>query len=330
MNRSFCFGICLALCVVGLSARADGQAQGASYPSRPIKLIVGVSPGSGSDVVARIIGQKLGELLGQSLVIDNRSGAAGTIATTAGARAPADGYTLTLATTSTLITAPALAADARYDAERDFVPVATVARTPFVLVVGAKPGMPTTLAELVAAIRARPHSFASDGSGTIGHLASEMLLKRVGVTAQHVPYRGSVQALSDVAGGQLTFASDVVAAALPWLRDGKIRALAVSSHSRIDALPDVPTFSESGVPGLDQFTLYAWWVLLAPAGTPTDIVSRLSRATATALESDDVKAKLKALELEPLILPPPALATFLHGEIPFWQDFIKESGFGTK
>lgn len=318
----------LRLCAALLAAVAvSAQAQEAPFPRQPVKVLVGFAAGTGSDVVMRLVGQRMSELLGQPIVVDNRPGAAGTIATEAGARAPADGYTLTLGTTSTLITAPALSTNVRYDVERDFVPVVPLARTAFVLVVGTEAQAPKSLTELVAALRARPQSFASAGTGTITHLASEMFMKRAGLGAQHVPYKGSAQALGDVAGGQLLFASDTIAAALPLIRAGKVRPLGVTSNARVAALPDVPTFAESGVPGLAGFTLYAWWGLMAPARTPANVVAVLNGAVAKALDSDDVKAKLRGLELEPFWLAPPAFGTFLRDETPVWNKFIRDSGF---
>lgn len=311
---------CLALAAVT-------AAQAPAWPKQPVKVLVGFAPGTGSDVVMRLVGQKMGDVLGQPIVVDNRPGAAGIIATDAGAHAAPDGYTLTLGTTSTLITAPALSPNARYDVERDFVAVAPLARTAFVLVVANDPGAPKTLGELAASLRAKPASFASAGTGTITHLASEMFMKRAGLAAQHVPYKGSAQALGDVAGGQLLFASDTIAAALPLLRAGKLRALAVSSGARIGALPDVPTFTESGVPGLAGFTLYAWWGLVAPARTPHDVVTALNAAATRSIESDDVKGKLRALELEPFVATPSGFAAFIQQETPVWNKFIRESGF---
>lgn len=314
----------LAATALGLTTVAT--AQPTPWPTQPVKLLVGFTPGTGSDVVARLVSEKMGAYLGQPVVIDNRPGAAGTIATEAVARAAPDGYTLALGTTSTLITTPALSANVRYSVERDFVAVSPLARTAFVLVVGVGPGAPKTLAELVAALRAKPESFASAGAGTVTHLASEMFMKRAGLTAQHVPYKGSSQALTDVAGGQLLFASDTIAAALPLIRAGKVRALAITGGARIAALPDVPTLSESGVPGLAGFTLYAWWGLMAPARTPADIVARINDATTRALDNEEVRAKLRGLELEPFTAKPAAFAAFIGDEIPVWGKFIKDSG----
>lgn len=319
-------GICRYLLAASVAFAVVAPVQAAAWPTQPVKVLVGFTPGTGSDVVVRLVGDRMAAYLGEPIVVENRPGAAGTIATETVARATPDGYTLALGTTSTLLTAPALSPNIRYNVERDFVAVAPLARTAFVLVTGTGPGTPRTLGELVTALRAKPESFASAGTGTITQLATEMFLRRADVTAQHIPYKGSAQALSDVAGGQLLFASDTVAAALPLIHGGKLRALAVTAGARIAAIPDVPTFSDSGVPGLAGFTLHAWWGLLAPARTPAEVVTRLNAAAAHALESDEVRSRLRSLELEPFVLAPAAFERFLREEAPLWGRFIKDTG----
>ena len=194
-----------ALCITLLAAAAaTAWAQPAEhFPSRPIKIIVAFAPGTGSDAVARIVASAMGAALGQSVIVENHSGAAGTLGTEQGARAAADGYTLTLATTSTLLTNPALNPKLRYQPDKDFVPIAGLARTPFVLVTADRADTPRSLAELKARLASAGGAFGSSGTGTIGHLAAEYFVRQAGVQAVHVPYRGSGQALSDVAGGQL-------------------------------------------------------------------------------------------------------------------------------
>jgi tripartite-type tricarboxylate transporter receptor subunit TctC len=297
-----------------------------TWPSRPVKVLVGFAPGTGSDIAMRIFGRKLGELLGQPVVVENRPGAAGVLAMQAGAKAPPDGYTLTLATTSTLITGPALSRHAHYHPDRDFVAVAPLARSAFIVVASADRDAPKSLAELVATLRARPSSYASPGTGTVTHLVTELFLKRVGVTAQHVPYKGSTQALGDVAGSHLLFATDTVAAAIPLIRSGRLRALAVTGRARVAALPDVPTFAESGIAGLDDVALDGWMALLAPAGTPPGVIRLLNDAASRAIDSNDVRASLRSLELEPFTLPPEAFADFLEQQTPVWIRFIHDSG----
>ena len=313
-----------AACAALLAAAAAAFAQPAErFPARPITLIVAFAPGTGSDAVARIVAGALGSVLGQSVVVDNRSGAGGALGTEHGARAAADGHTLTLATTSTLLTLPALNPKLRYRPDQDFVPVAGLARTPFVLVTANTAQAPHSLAELKARLAGAGGAFGSAGNGTITHLAAEYFVRQAGVQAVHAPYRGSGQALSDVAGGQLLFACDTPAAALPLIRGGKLRALAVSAPQRLPALPDVPTGAEAGLPSFD---LSAWWGLVAPAGTPPAVVAILSEAAQKALSTPEVRQQLEALQLQPLPLGAQAFGALIRNEAPFWSDFLRRSG----
>ncbi len=293
------------------------------FPARPITLIVAFAPGTGSDTVARIVAGAMGTALGQTVVVDNRSGAGGALGTEHGARAAADGHTLTLATTSTLLTLPALNPKLRYQPDKDFVPVAGLARTPFVLVTADTAQAPHSLGELKARLVGGGGAFGSAGNGTITHLAAEYFLRQAGVQAVHAPYRGSGQALSDVAGGQLLFACDTVAAALPLIRGGKLRALAVSAPQRLAALPGVPTGTEAGMPA---FELSAWWGLVAPAGTPPAVVAALSDGALKALAAPGVQQQLEALQLQPLPLDAAAFSALLRREAPFWAEFVRRSG----
>ncbi len=314
-----------ALCITLLAA-ATGTAwaqPGEHFPSRPIKIIVAFAPGTGSDAVARIVAGAMGAALDQSVIVENHSGAAGTLGTEQGARAAADGYTLTLATTSTLLTNPALNPKLRYQPDKDFVPIAGLARTPFVLVTADKAGTPHSLAELKARLAGTGGAFGSSGTGTIGHLAAEYFVRQAGVQAVHVPYRGSGQALTDVAGGQLLFACDTVAAALPLIRGGMLRALAVSAPQQLSTLPGVPTGAQAGMP---SFQLSAWWGLVAPAGTPPAVVALLSDAVLKALAAPQVRQTLDAQQLEPLPLGATAFGALMHDEAPFWAGFVRRSG----
>ena len=293
------------------------------FPARPITLIVAFAPGTGSDTVARIVAGAMGAALGQTVIVDNRSGAGGALGTEHGARAAADGHTLTLATTSTLLTLPALNPKLRYQPDKDFVPVAGLARTPFVLVTADTAQAPHSLGELKARLVGGGGAFGSAGNGTITHLAAEYFLRQAGVQAVHAPYRGSGQALSDVAGGQLLFACDTVAAALPLIRGGKLRALAVSAPQRLAALPGVPTGTEAGMPA---FELSAWWGLVAPAGTPPAVVAALSDGALKALAAPGVQQQLEALQLQPLPLDAAAFSALLRREAPFWAEFVRRRG----
>ncbi len=294
-----------------------------NFPARPIKVLVTFAPGTGGDLVARIVTTAMGPILGQPLVVDNRPGAGGALGTDQGLKAPADGYTLTLGTTSTLITTPALNPNVKYHAERDFAPVGGMARTAFLVVTANTPEAPRTLQELMARLKDKGGSFGSAGLGTITHLASEFLLKRAGVSATHVPYKGSAQSLTDVASGQLQFATDTVVAALPLVRGGRLRVLGVTSAERLPALPTAPTVAESGFPGVN---LTAWWGLMAPAATPPEVLRKLSDATLKALGTPEVKTQLAAQELEPFPLAGPAFGNLLREELPVWTQFVQQLG----
>ena len=311
------------IALLGLALAGTAGMAAEPFPSRPITLIVAFAPGTGSDAVARIVAGAMGNVLGQTVIVDNRSGAGGALGTEQGARAAADGTTLTLATTSTLLTNPALNPKLRYRPDKDFVPVAGLARTPFVLVTADKADTPHTLAELKTRLAGAGDAFGSAGNGTITHLAAEYFVRQAGVQAVHVPYRGSGQALSDVAGGQLLFACDTPAAALPLIRGGKLRALAVSAPQRLTALPGVPTGAEAGLPSFD---LSAWWGLVAPAGTPPAVVAILSEAAQKALTTPEVRQQLDALQLQPLPLGAEAFGALIRSEAPFWTEFLRRSG----
>jgi tripartite-type tricarboxylate transporter receptor subunit TctC len=316
-------GARFALAAVLASAALVAPAA-AEFPDKPVKIVVAFAPGTGSDVLARLVANGMGPILGGSVIVDNRPGGGGIVGTESVARSPADGYTITLGTTSTLVTNPALNPDVKYSVEKDFAPVAGLGKAWYVIVTANTPESPKTLAELTARMKAQPGAFASAGQGTITHLASEMYLHRMGVkNATHIPYKGSSQALTDVTGGQMLFASDTVAAALPLIRGGKLRALAVTAPERLATLPDVPTTKELGYPDLRA---HAWLVLMAPAGTPAPVVAKLADSAIKAMNTPDMREKLKAQELEPMILDSKALGEFIRNETPYWNNFIKSSG----
>lgn len=319
MLRLLAAGLSIAP-AIGWLPRAAAEAR---FPDKPIKLIVAFAPGTGSDVLARIMAASMGPLLGQPIIVDNRSGAGGVMGTEQGARSPADGYTLTLATTSTLLTNPALSPKVRYRADKDFTPVAGLARTAFVLVTAETSEAPHSIADLRKRLAQGGSSFGSAGVGTITHLAAEVFLKQAEQKAVHVPYRGSGAALTDVASGQLLFGCDTVVAALPLIRGGRLRALAVSSPQRLPALPDVPTAAEAGIP---KWQLSAWWGLVAPAGTPPTVVASLSNAALKALESPEVRGQLASQQLEAMALPAAGFGALIHSEQPFWSAFVRQTG----
>ncbi len=310
--------------LTGIALTLFAQPTMAQFPDKPVRIVVAFAPGTGSDVLARLVANGMTPLLGQSVIVDNRPGGGGIVGTESVARSPADGYTMTLGTTSTLVTNPALNPLVKYSVEKDFAPVAGLGKAWYVLVTANTPEAPKTFQELVARLKAQPAAFASAGQGTITHLASEMFLHRMDIkTATHIPYKGSGQALTDVSSGQVLFASDTLAAALPLIRAGKLRPLAVTAPDRVATLPEVPTTKELGYPDLRA---HAWLVLMAPTGTPQPVVAKLSDAAIKAMNAPDMREKLKAQELEPLILDPKQLTEFIRGEMPYWSDFIKRSG----
>jgi len=294
-----------------------------TFPNRPINLVVAFGPGTGSDTIARILSEKMREILGSPVTVENRLGGGGVIGTEYVARAKPDGYTLTMGTTSSLGTTPVLNPNAKYDVKKDFAFISGLAKSDYVIITSTRPGSPQTLGELLARLKKEPSSFASAGVGTITHLATEMLLHKASVSATHVPYKGSGQVIIDVAAGQVLFATDSPSAALPLIKSGKLRALAVTGPTRLGALPDVPTVAESGFPG---FQVLAWWCLAAPAGTPEAVIKKLSDAAQQAVASPEITDRLRKMEIEPMLLNAAELTAFIDKDIPAWTNFIKNSG----
>ena len=294
-----------------------------TFPNRPINLVVAFGPGTGSDTIARILSEKMREILGSPVTVENRLGGGGVIGTEYVARAKPDGYTLTMGSTSSLGTTPVLNPNAKYDVKKDFVFISGIAKSDYVIFTSTRPGSPQTLGELLARLKKEPSSFASAGVGTITHLATEMLLHKASLSATHVPYKGSGQVIVDVAAGQVLFATDSPSATLPLIQAGKLRALAVTGPTRISALPDVPTVAESGFPG---FQVLAWWCLAAPAGTPEAVINKLSDAAQKAVASPEITARLRKMEIEPMLMNAAELTDFINKDIPAWTNFIKSSG----
>ena len=294
-----------------------------TFPNRPINLVVAFGPGTGSDTIARILSEKMREILGSPVTVENRLGGGGVIGTEYVARAKPDGYTLTMGSTSSLGTTPVLNPNAKYDVKKDFVFISGIAKSDYVIFTSTRPGSPQTLGELLARLKKEPSSFASAGVGTITHLATEMLLHKSSLSATHVPYKGSGQVTIDVAAGQVLFATDSPSATLPLIKSGKLRALAVTGPTRISALPDVPTVAESGFPG---FQVLAWWCLAAPAGTPEAVIKKLSDAAQQAIASPEITARLRKMEIEPMLMNAAELTDFINKDIPAWTNFIRSSG----
>lgn len=302
-----------ALALLGLAACAPlAQAQD-NYPTKPIRLVVGFPAGGPTDVVARAFGDFAARALGQPVVVDNKPGANTILAAEAVASAPPDGYTLLLgALNHTMI--PALYSHrVKFDALRSFAPVCSMAVSPTVLVVG--PSMPVkTLAEFLAAVRAKPgeRTYATPGSGSGGHFASEQFNRLAGTRMNHIPYKGAAQAVTDLMGGQVDSSFATLGSVLPQVQSGKLRALAVASPQRSPLLPDVPTFEESGVKG---YSADAWYGLLAPAGTPPEIVAKLTKASADFARAPATAEKLRGLGMQPQNTCGGAFTAQLDGEI---------------
>jgi tripartite-type tricarboxylate transporter receptor subunit TctC len=283
--------ICLGWLACAALAPALALAQ--DYPNRPIRMVVGFPPGGGTDVVARIITPKLSELLGQSVVIENRPGATGTMAAGQVAKSAPDGYTIMMGHVSVNAIAPALFKNLSYDVIRDFEPIAIAAAVPHFVVV--HPSVPAkSLREMIDYVKARPGklTYPSAGNGSMPHLAGEVFKAQAGVDILHVPYKGSGQSMADLLGGQHVVAFDTMPASAPHVRSGKLRPLAVSSAQRLPAFPDVPTAREAGLP---DYVITTWYGVFAPAGTPKPIVNRLHADIVKAMQAPEVKAKLDGI-----------------------------------
>jgi len=267
-----------------------GPATSQQYPAKAIRMIIGFPPGGGTDIIGRIVGQRLSETLGQQILPDNRGGASGQIAAELTAKAPPDGYTLMMAHIAAISILPSLISKLPYDPQKDFAAISLVAIGPNLLVV--HPSVPArSVKELVALAKARPGQlhYASPGAGTVQHLAAELFKLQAKVDMLHVPYKGSGQSIVDLIAGHVHLDFDSVPPVLPHVRSGRLRALAVTSEKRFSILPDIPTVTEGGVPGFDMST---WWGLVAPAAVSKDIIARLQAETVKLLRLPDVKEKI--------------------------------------
>ena len=316
-----------AALIIATLAAGFAQAQPAAddkWPMRPIRFIVPFTAGSSSDIVARIVGQKLGERLGQSIVVDNRVGASGNIGTEAVARAEPDGYTIGLANTSTHAVASSLAASLPYDPVKDFVPVAMIGASPFVMAV--YPGVPAkSVQELIALAKTKPKtlSYASAGPASLAHLSGALFEKMAGLELIHVPYRGSAQSVLDLVEGRVQIQFGTLAPTLPLIRDGKVRALAITGAKRNATLPDVPTVAESGLPGYESSL---WAAIVVPTGTPPAIVARLNREVVALLSDPEMVGSLGKQGLDTDPGTPEALAARIRTDVEKWRDIIQKAG----
>jgi tripartite-type tricarboxylate transporter receptor subunit TctC len=317
-----CGAACLIVATT-LVALGAATARAQDYPSRPVRVVVPFSPGGAVDGPMRVIAQELSKRLAQQVIVDNKPGAGATIGTEAVAKAPADGYTLLLASQTNAISAtlyPRLA----YDTIEDFAPISLIGREPGVLVV--HPSLPVkTFQEFVAYVKERPGQidYASSGNGSGQHLFTELLASMTGMKMNHVPYRGSGQATADLLGGQVQVAIPGTAGMVGHIKAGKLRALAVTGAARSPQLPDVPTVIESGVPGYEA---YVWMGLLAPKGTPAPIIARLHRELLASLATREVKTYMASAGIEIVGSTPAEFGAFFRAEKELWARVIRETG----
>jgi len=312
------FASLVAAMCVALAPAAFAQA----YPTRPVHIIVAFAPGGPVDVVARLVANKLGDIIGQPVVVENRPSATGNIATQVVAKAPADGYTV-LATSSAFAVNVSLSPNAGYDAERDFAPVIQAATQPNVLVVNAE--FPAkTLAELLEMAKTQKLAYASPGIGTTPHLTGEHLFRAIAkVDVTHVPFKGAGPAASAVVSGQPPIGSLAVTAPIPFIQSGRLRALAISSGKRHPLLPNVPTFAELGYPEIEEYT---WVGFFAPAGTPPAIVQKLNAGIDEVLRMPEVRERLEALTFEPIGGSSQQFSDYVRAEVVKWAEVVKVTG----
>ena len=312
----------ILLCAALLAAIAPTQAQ--QYPTRPVRFVVPFAPGGSTDTLARTIGVKLADALGQQVVVDNRTGANGDIGMEIVARSRPDGYTIVLGYIANLAIAPSLYAKMPYDPVKDFAPITQPASSPNVLT--AHPSVQAkTLQELIALAKAKPGqiSFASTGVASVGHLTGELINNLAGIRMTHVPYKGSGQAVTDILGGHVQVMFSGFSSTLHHIRAGKLRALAVTGPKRSPALAEVPTISEQGFPGVEAT---AWYGILAPAGTPKPVVAQLHGDLVRVLKQPDVVQKLDGLGFEIVGSTPEQFSAYIRTEIKKWEKVVRASG----
>ncbi len=323
MQLRFLFSAILPVATAALAAATPAMASEA-FPSKPVRIVVGFSPGGSNDIVARLLAPKLAEGLGQQVVIENKPGAGGNIAAQTVLSAPPDGHTLLMCTTGTLSIQPYLVKSMPFNPQTDVVPVTLIANAPYLLLVNSS--IPAkNVKELIDYAKSKPGqlNFASSGNGTGGHLAGEMFKSKAGIDITHVPYKGTGQAMTDLLAGQVSIIFDQVVSSMAYAKSGKLRVLAVASPLRLKALPNVPTVSESGLPNFDPVT---WTGLCAPKGTPDSAIQRVQREMAKVLAMPEISQKLVADGLEPVGNTPAQFRTFLAADKLKWGKIIQDAG----
>ncbi|MCA3584232.1 MAG: tripartite tricarboxylate transporter substrate binding protein [Methylocystis sp.] len=306
--------------LAGAAALLAAPAFAQSFPTRPITLVVPFAAGGSTDVVARIVGQKMSEILGQQVVIENRAGAGGNIGAAAVAKAAPDGYTILMGTISTHTLNPIMGKTKPYDPVKDFAPITLLVNVPNVLVVHESLGV-NSVQELIALLKKEPgkHSYASSGNGTPLHVSGELFKRMTGTDMQHVPYRGAGPAMNDLVGGQIKIMFDNLPASAPFIRQGQIKALAVTVKERVPGF-DIPSMAEAG---LKDYETYSWNALFAPANTPPDVIAKINAAANAAIKDPAVQNRLRELSAVTVGSTPEQLAEHVKRELAIWEPVIK-------
>ena len=312
------------LALLSCVAIAGPLAAQAAYPDRPVTLVVPFPAGGSTDLVARVVAEKMSELLGQQIVVENKGGAGGNIGSASVAKSDPDGYTILMGTVATHALNPALYKKIPYDAVKDFAPISLLVTVPNVLVVN--PNLPVnSVQELITLLKEHPgeYSYASSGNGTPLHLSGELFKSMAGVQMEHIPYKGAGPALTDLLGGHVMIMFDNLPSSTGYIKDGRLRGLAVTTATRASSMPDLPTIAESGVPGYETYT---WNALFAPAGTPPEIIARLNAAAVEALADPKVQSKLQEFGATIVGSSPEALADHVQAELAKWAPVVQASG----
>ncbi len=320
MKRRTCLAMLTALCVLSVTA-----AHAEPYPSRPTTIVVPFAAGGGSDLLARLVAQKLEERLGKPFVVENRPGAATTLAAMQVVRSAPDGYTLMQATSSTMAINVSMMKKLPYEPLKDLVPVALLSSSPFILVVAASSPI-KSVADLIATAKAKPNTlnYGSGGPGSMHHLSTELLLSLTGTRMTHVPYKATPPAMNDLLAGHIQVLFGDTTSILPFVQQGQVRALAVSTAQRSEVLPDVPTVAEAGVPGFESAS---WQMLVAPGGTPAEIVARLNGEIHTIFSDPAVKQELNRRGVGPALTgPPEQVQKYVRDEIARWTGIVQRAG----
>jgi len=314
----------VALLIVSGGTSSETFAAQVKYPERPIRLVVPYPPGGTADVMARLVGLKLGDTWGRSVVVDNRGGAGGNIATEMVARAEADGYTLLLCNAPVLAINPTLYKKVRFDPVKDFAPVGPIAEVPLFLVV--HPSVPAkNFSEFFAYVKARSGkiNYASGSVGSTTHLAAELFKTMTKIAMNHIPYKGSGPALAAMAAGEVTIMFELMPSAMPFVKAERLRALAVTSGKRSPLMPDLPTIAETGLPG---YEVASWFAFCAPAGTPRAVVSKVNTDMVSLIKTSEMQGQLLKLGAQPLTMSPGEFGFFIKSEIVKWSKVVKDSG----